>query len=73
MTRKQVAREWLWLFGCFVAVAIYVAAVTVPRPYGSVDFDQMISGYWRISLGLYVVVQIIRGTGWAVRTVRRED
>ena len=73
MTRT-LAREWLWLLGCFLATGMYAFYSTLTNwQFGAPDFGRMASRYWRVSLSLYAVVQIVRATAWAVRTVRRSN
>ncbi len=61
--RKIVAREWLILLGC--AIVAFVIVLSDPDVLGGTF------GYF--TLFSYAFVQAVRGTIWAIKTVRRKE
>jgi len=65
---RLIAREWLWFVACitpYMLLWFYCYFTGVYEPSGS---DPV---FWVGLLLIYVVVQLIRFTSWAVRRVRK--
>jgi hypothetical protein len=69
MERRTLAREWLWLFGCFAGVGAFYLYVWLADPWGRNDAGRMASSYLPVATVLYGIIQAIRATAWAIRNV----
>jgi len=62
MNWKIVAREWLIFLGCVSGALVLI----ISHPRGA-----DVSVFALLTLFLYAIVQVVRATIWAIKTVRR--
>lgn len=65
INRKIVAREWLYLVGCFVVGLILFILITSENPKSHFQTG----GILILLFFPYVLIQLIRSIVWALKTV----